>query len=380
MIGALLLPVAWSLFFGLLALRSDASVRAAIWPAYLRRLRTLNLFAVPAWWSISGALIHFGAKLNLASEWPEWVLLVVPPSVGIAGARVFTYWADTRIDGRRWTVADMFRLSIWGSLSSTVPLLFFPAGIDALRDWSLSGVLWIGGAGLLANFAKVGLRSAEGLKPRLVKSGELFKRSAAMAKQMGVHLIGVFVYPTGRGRLTNAHGGAGFIGMTDVCVHWLQGAQLDFVIGHELAHVQQKHGEKERWIGAGAYLGVAALALAVPHLPLIWRVIFKFCVILIPLLVYYSISRRFEFEADRIAVEFTGGGETAIRALGTLYWRSGIPAGGNRFDELFSAHPGLWRRIKAIARTGDVPIETVAGLRQEIDERAGDFGLPRGAG
>ena len=200
-----------------------------------------------------------------------------------------------------------------------------------------------------------------------------------MARQMGVHLIGVFVYPTGKGRLTNAHGGAGFIGMTDVCVHWLQGAQLDFVIGHELAHVQQKHGEKERRIGAGAYLGVAALALAVPHLPLIWEAFFRFCVILIPLLGFYFASRRFEIASDRIAVETTGDGEAAIRALANLYWRSGVPIGCDTFDELFLAHPCFWKRIGEIARAGHVPIESVIRIRQEFEERAGDPGLPHAA-
>jgi Zn-dependent protease with chaperone function len=57
--------------------------------------------------------------------------------------------------------------------------------------------------------------------------------------------------------------------MTDVCIHWLHGAQLDFVIAHELAHVKQRHPEKLLRIGAVAFLGVAALAIAVPHQPLL---------------------------------------------------------------------------------------------------------------
>jgi Zn-dependent protease with chaperone function len=341
-------------------------------------MHALNLLAVPAWWSLSGAMIESGAKLNPILDWPAWVLLVLPLSVGIAVARFLAYWTDRRIDGRRWTIGDLCSLSLWSSISSTIPLLLFAVGIDAIDNRSLVAILWIGGAGLLTLFAKTSLRAAEGLKPRLVRSGELFKRSFVMAKQMGIHLIGVFVYPTGRGRLTNAHGGAGFIGMTDVCVHWLHGAQLDFVIGHELAHIQQKHGEKERQISAGAYLGVAALALAVPDQLLLWRIFFKFSVILIPLLVFYFVSRRFEFEADRIAVEHTGEGEIAIQALANLYRRSGVPADCNKFDELFLTHPSLWRRINAITRMGQVPPECVTKIRQQFNDRADDPGLPHG--
>jgi Zn-dependent protease with chaperone function len=369
-IGASLLPLVCSLIFCLLALRSEEPEQAANWPVHLRRIRTLNLLAVPAWWAVSGVLIESGAKLNSILDWTEWIPLVLPLSVGMISARLLTGWTGSRIEGRHWTFADLFRLSLWSSLTSTVPLLFFAAGIDALRDWSPLGILWIGGAGLLANLAKGRLRSAEGLKPRLVKSGELFKRSIALARQMGVHLIGVFVYPTGRGRLTNAHGGAGFIGMTDICIHWLHGAQLDFVIGHELAHVKQKHGEKERRIGAGSYLGVAALGFAAQHLPLVWQVFFKFGAIIVPLLVFYFISRQYELEADRIALELTVDGEAAIRALANLYMHSGVPANCNAFDELFLTHPGLWKRINAIARAGRIPVGSVARLRQEIGERA----------
>lgn len=330
-IVALLLPAIWSLIFSILALRSGEKERAAIWSVYLRRIGIMNLLAVPVWWSVYGALIESGAKPSPMSDYPQWAVLIFTLSVGLTAARFLTNWTDRIIDNRRWTVVDLFRLSVWSSFSSTVPLLLYAVGIDALCDRNLIGVLWIGGAGLLSRFAKASLLSAEGLKPQLVKSGDLYKRSFALAKQMGIHLIGVFVYPTGRGKLMNAHGGAGFIGMTDVCVHWLHGAQIDFVIGHELAHVQQKHGEKELRIAAGVYLVIAALALAVQHLPLIWQVFFKFNVILMPLLVFYAVSRRFEFAADRIAVELTGEREAAIRALANLYYRSGVPTERNNF-------------------------------------------------
>jgi len=372
-IGSMLLPTVWSLTFCLIALRSEGSNQVTIWPLYQRRMRTLNLLAVPAWWSLSGALmlIKSGAWLNSISDYPAWFLLVFPLTVGVTAARFLAIWTDRKIDGRHWTIADLFRISLWSSFSSTVPLLLFAVGIDALCNRSLFGVLWIGGAGIIAFFAKARLLSAEGMKPRLVKSGDLYKRSFVLAKQMGVRLIGVFVYPTGRGRLMNAHGGAGFIGMTDVSIHRLHGAQLDFIIGHELAHVQKKHGQKERRIGMGCYLGVAALAFAIPHLPVGWQVFFKFGVILMPLLVFYLFSRHFEFEADRLAVEHTGYGEVAIRALATLYSYCGVPLKCNKLDELFMAHPSLWKRINAIARVGQVPFESVNIIQQQFEDMAG---------
>jgi hypothetical protein len=197
-LGALLLPMAWSMIFSLMALRSKEAERVAKWSAYLGRMRILNLFAVPAWWALSGAFAESGAKLPPILDWSRWVLTVLPLSIGIGAARFVTCWTDSKIDSRRWTIADLLHLSPWSSISSTVFLLLFAVGIVAIDNRSLVAVLWIGGAGLLARFAKAGFRSEEELKPRLVESGDLFKRSFARAKQMGVHLIGVFVYPTGR--------------------------------------------------------------------------------------------------------------------------------------------------------------------------------------
>ena len=359
----------------LLAQRSEESERVANWPLYARRVRTLNLIAVPAWWSISGAFIELSTNRGQILAWPRWVLLVLPLSIGITLARILTIWTGCRIDGRHWTIRDSLRLSAWGSLASTVPMLLFAVGIDALCERDFFGVLWIGGAGVLARFAKVGFVSAEGFKPRLVKSGDLYKRSFAMAQQMGVRLVGVFEYSTGRGRLKNAHAVSGFIGMTDVCIHYLRGPQMDFVIGHELAHLQEKHGKKELRIAASLYLAIAILALALPHLAIIWQVFLKFGVLLLPLLVIYSVSRRFEYAADRIAVEHTGEGEAAIRGLANLYYRTGVPTDCSALEELFSTHPDLSRRIEAIAQIGQVSNEVVAEIRQEYNGRSGGYGL-----
>jgi Zn-dependent protease with chaperone function len=336
-------------------------------------MRVLNLLAVPVWWSLSGALVELGTNQNSILDWPAWVHLVLPLSVGITMERLITNWTDRRIDGRRWTIADLFRISLWHSFSSTVPLLLFAVGIDALTSRSFFAILWIVGAGFLARFADEGLRAAMGLSFRRVKSGELFRQSYAMAQRMGVRLVGVFVYPTGRGRLMNAHSRGGLIGMTDVCVHLFHGAQLDFMIGHELAHAQQNHGLKELGIVAGAYSVVGIMALAVPHLPLVWHIFFKFCVILIPLLISYSVSRRYEFAADRAAVECTGEGEIAIRALVELSCRTGAPIKCCIFDELFLTHPSLRRRINAISRVGQVPMERVDGIWQQFTNSTGRF-------
>jgi Zn-dependent protease with chaperone function len=245
----------------------------------------------------------------------------------------------------------------------------FAAGIDAIDNLRVAGILWIVGAAILALFATLRLRVAEGFKPRRVKSGELFKQSSAIAHRMGLPLKGIFIVAAGRGRLINAFSMPGYIGMTDLCVHRIRGPQRDFFIAHELSHIRLRHNGKKLPMIAGAFLTMAAFSFVQPHLPIALQVLLKFCVILIPLLVLYSVSRRFEYAADRAAVQLTGDAESAIRALSALYHYTGVPPRRGQFVGLFQTHPSCERRINAIARIGEVPAETLSNIRQQFDDR-----------
>jgi len=376
-VGAVLLPAAWTLIFIWAAIRSTESKRALTWFSYLRRLRVLNLLSIPIWWSLFDWLASSGKPSGLIPNWPGWVLFFVPLTFGAALGRWVSVWSGVNFFNRRWILTDKLGLALWGTLFSTVPMLLFALGLDAIADHKLSSLFWIALAATVRVVARVGLRAAAGFKPRAVKSGELFKRSFAMAKTNGVPLRGVFVIPTGRGRLVDAYSWVNRIGMADVCVHWTHGSQLDFLIGHELAHLRQRHGMKQQLLDIAFYLGFALLAIIVPNSSLAWSVLFKFSAIFIPVLASSFFSRRFEFEADRVSVAFTRDSAAAMRALVNLYRRAEIPDICNGFEELFQTHPGLWRRIEAIARVGQVSASTVAELRTQLSDQASD--LPSGA-
>jgi Zn-dependent protease with chaperone function len=207
----------------------------------------------------------------------------------------------------------------------------------------------------------------------VVKSGELYKRAFTMAKRMGVRLERVSVIPFGRGRLTNAYGGSRGIAITDDYGHWLHGAHLDFVIGHELAHVQERHGQRKLLLVAAIFSGVAALTFAASRLSPFWQIPFKFVVVLLPVLAFYYVSRRFEFAADRIAVQSTGDVEAGIGALASTYRRTGVPPRCNSFDELFSTHLALWRRVNAVAAVGRVSPEYVSRVEQQFNDRVNEL-------
>jgi Zn-dependent protease with chaperone function len=368
--GAVSLPLLWTLVFGLLTLRLDVQARSAKWPAYLQAMRALNLLAIPAWWSICGAFHVVTVRGDSTPGWTAWVLLILPLTIGIVAGRLVAFRIGRTFYSKRWTNADLLGLTVWRTLSSTVALLMFAAGVDAINPFSFASVFWIGSAAVLALYARIRLQRAEGFKPRPVKSGEVFKQSFAMAQKMGLRLKGIFVVPTGKGRLINAYSLPGYIGMTDVCVHRLKSVEREFIIGHELAHIHLKHGNKTLRIVAGVYLAMVALSFLLPHLPLGWQILLKSGLILVPLLVFNAVSRRHEYEADRASVEFTGNAETAIRALSSLYSFSGVPPKVNRLQELFFTHPSLLGRVGAIARAGQVSAESVDKIRRQFEDEA----------
>jgi len=174
--------------------------------------------------------------------------------------------------------------------------------------------------------------------------------------------------------LTNAYGGQTLIAVTDDYGHWLHGSQLDFVVGHELAHVKQKDAVKTLVTIAGMFFALSAMTFFIPPLPMRWRIFFNFGVILFPLMMFYALSRHREYAADRLAVEATGEPEMAIRALASLYRHAEVPTERSKFAELFSTHPGLWRRIDTIARLGGVSPEHVSDVRGSFMEAAAEDG------
>lgn len=340
----MLLPVGSSIWCRQLALASKNADKAAQWVRYRRVLHILELVAIPAWWSLTDG----GAGFNL----PASLVLLVPLPCAILVAQIVNYSSDNRLLDRKWRPSDVFRLAIWSTISSPVSLLMVAEGIESIRNRSFVGIVWIVFAGISALVGKARLRSAEGMKPRVVKSGELYKRSLVLSKRMGIRLQRVCVVPFGRGRLTNAYGALTMIAVTDDYGHWLEGSELDFVIGHELAHVKHKHGLKKLLAAAGMFALAAALTFVLPRPTGGWRVVFNFGMILTPVMVFHLLSRRFEYAADRASLELTGEPEAASRALSNMYEHVGVPARRSRFQELFATHPNLSHRLEAIARFG----------------------------
>jgi Zn-dependent protease with chaperone function len=89
-------------------------------------------------------------------------------------------------------------------------------------------------------------------------------------------------------------------------------------------------------------------------------------VVFIPILTFYFLSRRYEYDADQTAVEFTHDPKMAIHALANLHRITQAPANCNHLTALFLSHPTFIRRAWAIGRTGEMSDEQISEVTREV--------------
>lgn len=164
----------------------------------------------------------------------------------------------------------------------------------------------------------------------------------------------MYVVPAGRGHLTNAYGAPHTIAVTDNYGKFLKGAELDFVIGHELGHAKAKHGRKTLLVTAVVIADIALASFVMSPFLLQFRPFLDILIVFVPILTFYSLSRRFEYAADAAGVELTRDPEAAIHALVNLHRFTEAPMHCDKLTELFMTHPALTRRASAIGAKGGI--------------------------
>jgi Zn-dependent protease with chaperone function len=344
-IGILSIPV-WSMLFRYFTLRGTDEQRIHIWLKFLGAMHVLFLSTLVVWctlWDVHAAL---GAP---------WIFFWLVPVTNTILFQAIARVTNRAILQRRWTTADLLRQTWWGTVHPTVTLLMIATAFDGIVERRLFSVLWLVAAGGVALVGTMRLRSAQGMKPRKVKSGTLYVRATYLAKQLGVKIERICVVPPGRGNLTNAFNSSRTIALTDNFGEYLHGPQLDYVIGHELAHAKNRHTRKELGGFVALYFFLALFAFILGPLMPRYQPLLVLLALALPFLAYYAISRKFEYEADRDAVRLTGDPEAAVRALAALYVKTGAPVERNKFLELFRTHPNLLNRVSAIAHAGQIP-------------------------
>jgi Zn-dependent protease with chaperone function len=277
------------------------------------------------------------------------------------------YAIDKKLLEQRWSLFEIARRTWWRLASFVIPLQMVAAGFTAIFEGKISGTAWLLSAGVVSKIGTGFLRRAEGIKLNRLKSGELRNRAFKMASQMGVTIARVYMVPAGKGHLANAYGMSNAIGLTDNLGKYLTKAQVDSVIAHELAHIKLRHARKHLLLVLGIFSMMTVLLFRFSRYALPLHALAQIAVIFMPLTVIYYFSRQWEYSADRVAVEFTGATEVAIRGLMNLHKVDNVPMQTARFSELFMTHPSLTRRVDEIAKIGQIPAQQLSRILDDGD-------------
>lgn len=260
---------------------------------------------------------------------------------------------------RRYGIAELgygtWLIDLLGPLVVRAALLGFACAACLWLAGRLGRRWWLAAAPVFAAIAIAVIVAQPLLSPRLepVRRVEVVRQVEELAARQGVARPEVEVRRTrGRTRLLNAE--ALGIGPTTRVILWestlaLPAAERAFLVAHELAHVQRAH----LWKGLAWFvlLLVPALALLARLAPL--RVpddvpralLVAFVLLLAATPLANAISRRYEAEADWIALETTRDPAGAIRFLADLA-EAGVrdPNPPRWWTIPFGTHPTLAER------------------------------------
>ncbi len=376
-LAALLLPIAVTLRVRRNARNVSDENRVAVWYSCARFLRFLTLGTLLCWWvstdivrlksSFDDFLLHHGfARLPGAALF-SILTFWLPPVFVVVFCQTLFQPVYSGVRDVQWTRAELARQSFYGLAATFFPLLFVISGSNNL--FQSGGIRYL----LFSYFLAVAFaiffgrrrRKEMQLAPNALTTGELRDRAFQLAGQLRIKLEQIYLLPPNKSRMANAFARSGrSILLTHYLLSHLTRREVDSVVAHELAHIKHDH---PRFLGFALLGGFAAVAVpyfVFPWQP-IWKPLFDILFIVVPLLTYYVIARRFEFTADATSVRLTGDPAAMITALVKLHRLNLLPLQWGKWNEKFLTHPSTIRRADAIARLANISSERIAQLVQE---------------
>lgn len=203
------------------------------------------------------------------------------------------------------------------------------------------------------------------------------ERVTAIARKLGVYRVKVYSLPWKGMKIANAMQTGFFsnksIFISDYLLQEMGPREVDTIVAHELAHAKRGHVVKKAALIAPPILIEINLLAGyfITQSPLMLAAFFGVVVFELgemPLLIM-PLSRRFETEADLLAVDATGDAEAAASALGRLR-ELGRAQRTSKRRWWLNSHPTFETRIEDIRRRG-ADIKTKEGTApHEMDEEA----------
>lgn len=388
LLGFLLMPVILVSWFGRRALSAPAERAPAVWFSYMRYLGwTLNasLFG----WLATVESLHcrellrfFFSSARLNTGWmtsaTHEALFWGAPALVWTGCLVLSRPVQEKLRGIVWTRRELALQAVYSFCGAFLPLALWFGAVAQLTAGAsrMAALLFIAGFVALL-FAKGKLAKLLGMQPHALTSGDLRDVAFALAGKLGVTLQQVFLIPSGKGRMANAFARTGnTIGFTDYLLTKMTKREVNFVIGHELTHLQKKHPNKLVGIACGVGIGLGTVLGTFRSATASSPYTIYGTAILLSTIVTYFFSRRFEYEADAGAVAATGDPQAAICALFKLADLNMHPLQWSSWSEKWLTHPSMTRRAKAIAKRAGIPEESIPTIASQQLLPAVHYPLP----
>ncbi len=281
-----------------------------------------------------GALMLVGLLPGLASMLASWLIWFRIPSRYSSPAPTLGNFLAREFDSAAASLYFPFMLSTLG---------FSP---PANRMVAYNLAFAVTGLGILM-FSLASTRRL--LTPAALDSGDLFDRAMALASRAGTRIRALRVVEDDGARAPNAYAMRGRrIGISAEYVREMPPDQVDATIAHEIAHVRHRDL-------LGLYLtAVVLMLLANPILSRLLEPMLHPAWLVVPhslclLLGAAKFMRRCEYRADALAADLTSP-ETEVRALCSMYRLSRNLVTNHPLLEIFSSHPSLVNRARAVAR------------------------------
>lgn len=380
----LLLPVLLTLFLRRNALRARNADPAAVWFGYTRFFRAIAIGMWGAW-----LFVMLGsARLNLltflspaGSNWAATGIFAIttalPPMAVQMACAALSQAVFARVRGVVWTPGELAMQTFWMLAMRVAPAIGVSVAIVAANDSDYRVAVIALVAGVVGYFVTAWrwARAAD-LLPVALTVGELRDRVFALAENAGVAVKQLYVLPVSRSRMVNAAAAQGnLVLLTDYLIRSMSRREVDTVVAHELTHLKRRDPRGIRLVGILTVLVAGGVRYwlneshpeTAPYDPLIAVA----CLGLIPPVIY-GYSRFCERRADLGAVTLTGDPEAYITALARLTRLNMMPMDWGRAGGNLMTHPSTMRRVREVARHGNVPPERLADLladRAEIEDR-----------
>jgi Zn-dependent protease with chaperone function len=374
-LGSLLLtPIALTFWFRRRAVTAPDEAKPALSFAHRRFVTWTALLGVLLWWAAVDLLraanfISFllpsgpESDASLAAIFP-WVLLWIPPVVVYFLCLVLSLPMQA-LRGTHYTQEQLLNQSFWAVGRFVFPVSLISFGTMEMFHSARLGVLLLAAGIVAGKIANRKIVRAYGIELHALTSGELRDRAFSLAQKAATTLRQLYVLPAERLRMANAFAHAAQnIFLTDYLVKHLSKAEVDAVVGHEIAHLQNNHLGRRMTVIFLAVFGFAFsaafleywLPAGLPNGPIFYAIL---------LLVFFFLSRRNEFAADAGSVKLTGDAEAMITALAKLTRLNTVPLQWSKLDEKLLTHPSTLRRIRRISHKAGISDARIADLLSE---------------